>query len=70
MSNPNPKQKLKPFYGDEAMAKNTISVRLPKYLDAYLRTLPNKMQWLREAAVEKWQREQAARDSDRHLGED
>lgn len=68
--NPNPSQKLKPFYGDEAMSEKTISVRLPKDLDAYLRTLPNKMQWLREAAIEKREREKAAEsDSDRNDGE-
>lgn len=39
-------------------------MKLPKDLDNYLRSLPNKTEWLREAAKEKWEREKAAAGSD------
>lgn len=71
MTNPNPSQKLKPLYGDEAMAEKPVCVRLPQDLDEYVRSLSNRAEWLREAAIEKWERDQAAveSDSDRNDGE-
>lgn len=41
-------------------------VRLPLELDAYVRSLPNKAEWLREAIAEKYEREVNS-DSDRAI---
>lgn len=57
MANPHPTYKLKPLYG-EAMAQKPIAVRLAKQMDAYVRSLPNKTEWLRQAIAEKYQRDQ------------
>lgn len=62
MANPNPKPKLKPLYGDEALAKKAVCVNLPKDLDEFVRSLPNRAEWLREAIAEKRAREEADRD--------
>lgn len=35
------------------LAKQSVSVRLPKDLDKYVRTLPNRNQWLIEAILDK-----------------
>ncbi len=53
----NPEILAKPLYG-EAMAEKIIGVRLPIELDEYVRSLPNRAEWLREAIAEKKQREQ------------
>lgn len=55
--NPNPTYKLKRVY-DEPVADKPVTVKLPIGLDAYVRSLPNKSEWLREAIAEKYQREQ------------
>ncbi len=39
------------------MAERPLSVRLPADLDARLRSLPNRTEWLRNAILEKMQRE-------------
>jgi hypothetical protein len=52
----NPEILAKPLYG-EPMAEGTLGVRLPVYLDEYVRSLPNRSEWVREAIAEKWQRE-------------
>lgn len=56
MSNPNPKYKLKQIY-DQPVAENPVAVKLPVHLDAYVRSLPNKSEWLRAAVAEKYARE-------------
>lgn len=56
MANPNPTYKLTPFYG-EAMASKPVAVRLAKEIDAYVRSLPNRTEWLREAIAEKYERD-------------
>lgn len=38
--------------GEEALADKPISVFLPKDLDQYVRSLPNKAEWLRQAISE------------------
>lgn len=53
----NPEIMAKPLYG-EPMAKLAIGVKLPIELDEYVRALPNRAEWLREAIAEKRQREQ------------
>lgn len=55
--NPNPKQKLKPLYGDEPLAEKSLSVRLNIKIDKFVRSLPNRTEWLRDAIAEKYQRE-------------
>lgn len=39
------------------MAERPLSVRLPLDLDAKVRALPNRTEWLRDAILEKLQRE-------------
>jgi hypothetical protein len=43
--------------GDVPMAKQPITVRLPEDIDAIVRALPNRTEWLREAIMEKLDRE-------------
>lgn len=38
--------------GDEALAKKPIAVLLPKDLDRYVRSLPNRAECLRQAIAE------------------
>ena len=56
--NPNPKQKLKPVYGDEALSSKTVALRLPREIDEFVRSLPNKTEWLRKAIADAYEREQ------------
>lgn len=44
---------------EEPMAERPICVRLSKIEDAYVRSLPNRTEWLREAIAEKRQREES-----------
>ena len=41
------------------MSETPLSVRVPVDLDNYVRSLPNRTEWLREAIAEKRQREEA-----------
>ena len=43
--------------GDVPKAVSPLSVRLPADLDAVVRSLPNRTEWLRDAILEKLQRE-------------
>ncbi len=43
---------------DKPLGKSPVSVRLPEDLDAQVRSLPNRNQWLIEAIAEKLEREQ------------
>lgn len=43
--------------GEIPMAEKPLSVRLPSDLDAKVRALPNRTEWLRDAIIEKLQRE-------------
>jgi hypothetical protein len=56
VANPNPTYKIKP-YNEEAMAKKTLATRVPVEIDDYVRSLPNKAEWLRQAIMEKIERE-------------
>lgn len=57
MPNPSPKFKLKQLY-DKPVAEYPVAVKLPVDLDAFVRSLPNRAEWLREAVAEKYEREQ------------
>ncbi len=66
MANPNPKYKFKYLY-DEPLAKQIVGTRLPKSLDVFVRSLPNKSEWLRNAIAAQYERDMAAKggsDSD------
>ncbi len=52
----NPEAMAKPLYG-EPMANKSFCLKLPIELDQFLRSLPNKAEWVREAIAEKRQRE-------------
>lgn len=41
------------------IAKKSIGVKLPVELDEFVRSLPNKSEWVREAIAEKYEREVA-----------
>jgi hypothetical protein len=43
--------------GDVAMAKQPITVRLPEDIDAIVRALPNRTEWLREAILDRLEQE-------------
>jgi hypothetical protein len=43
--------------GDVAMAKQPITVRLPEDIDAIVRSLPNRTEWLREAILDRLEQE-------------
>lgn len=57
MGNPNPSQKLKSLYS-QPVADSVISVRLWRVDDEFVRSLPNRTEWLREAIAEKRQRDE------------
>lgn len=50
--------RFKPL-GNEPLSRTAISMKLPRDLDAYIRSLPNRNQWLIEAVLEKVMREKA-----------
>lgn len=58
--NPNPKQKMKPVYGDEALSSKTVALRLPREIDDFVRSLPNRTEWLRKAIADAYEKETAA----------
>lgn len=39
--------------GDYPLAKSPLSVRVPEDIDAYIRSLPDRNNWLQNAIVEK-----------------
>lgn len=43
--------------GEEPLTLSPMSVRLPPELDAVVRSLPNRTAWLRDAIIEKLERE-------------
>lgn len=43
----------------EEMSQTPLSVRVPVDLDSYVRSLPNRTEWLRAAIAEKRQREES-----------
>ena len=60
MGNPNPKYKFKSNYAGEVAGK-PISVKLPVEIDAWVRSLPNRTEWLRQVIAEAVEREQQSR---------
>lgn len=59
MANSNPVCKFN-RQTDLELAPQMTGVRLPLELDAYVRSLPNKSEWLRAAIAEKYAREVSA----------
>lgn len=59
MANPNPTYKYKHLY-DEPMSEQSLSIRLPATQDKYVRSLPNRTEWLRRAIAEAYERDMAA----------
>ena len=41
----------------ENMAELPLAVRVPAHIDKYVRSLPNRAEWLREAIEDKWRKE-------------
>lgn len=54
--NPNPKKKFTPRH-PQPLSKDTVTVRLTVDLDLFVRSLPNRTEWLRAAIAEKYERE-------------
>ncbi|MGL4621467.1 MAG: hypothetical protein ACRCZS_20810 [Chroococcidiopsis sp.] len=56
MPNLNPTGKMLRVHNTE-MAKEVVGVRLPIDLDEYVRSLPNRSEWLRKAIAEAYQKD-------------
>lgn len=54
--NPNPKNKYTSPY-PQPLAKDMIGVRLPVELDSFVRSLPNRTEWLRRAIAAQYERD-------------
>lgn len=54
--NPNPTYKIQQKYS-EPLAKINLSVKVGLKLDEYVRSLPNRAEWLRQAIAEKYERD-------------
>ena len=68
--NPNPKHKLTRLY-DEPVAETAVSVKLPKELDIWVRSLPNRAEWLRRAIADAYERDMhGLTDTDSDTGSD
>lgn len=63
MANPKPTYKLKPLYGNKPLSANTITLRLPVEIDEFVRSLPNRTQWLRQAIAKAYEEEMKANES-------
>lgn len=50
---------MKPVYG-ESLAKNALSVKVNLELDEYVRSLPNRAEWLRRAIADARERDRLA----------
>lgn len=49
-------------FHQEEMAEQPLSVRVNAELDKFVRSLPNRTEWLREAITEKYNREKQAQN--------
>lgn len=56
MANPNPKYKYTTLY-EEPMSEQPLTVRVPMSQDQYVRSLPNRTEWLRRAIAEAYERD-------------
>jgi hypothetical protein len=56
MSNPNPTYRY-PKKSKEELAPQVVGVRLPVDMDKYVRSLPNKTEWLRQAIAAQIERD-------------
>lgn len=54
--------RLKPN-GDRAMSRKPVAVALPVEIDDWVRSLPNRSEWLRQAIADAYQREINSSDS-------
>lgn len=52
---------IKPIYG-KAMASKPVSVILPIELDEYVRSLPNRAEWLRETIAARIEQDRARQE--------
>ncbi|WP_250126163.1 hypothetical protein [Chroococcidiopsis sp. CCMEE 29] len=43
--------------GEELMAENPLTVRVPLSIDSFVRSLPNRTEWLRKAIADAYERE-------------
>lgn len=46
------KEKQYKVKGDRPLAKNPLTVRVPEDVDEYIRSLPNKSQWLQKVLTD------------------
>jgi hypothetical protein len=56
MGNPNPKCKFTTDY-PKKVAKKAVAVKLPIEVDEFVRSLPNRTDWLRQAIVAQFEKE-------------
>lgn len=49
--------------GEKAMSRKPIAVALPLEIDEFVRSLPNRAEWLRRAIADAYEREQQQKSS-------
>lgn len=49
--------------GDKAMSRKSIGVLLPLEMDEYVRSLPNRSDWLRQAIAAQIERDQQSQNA-------
>ncbi len=52
-------EKIQPI-GDRPMSGKPVAVALPIEIDLFVRSLPNRSEWLRQAIAEKYEKEMGA----------
>ena len=57
MANPRPKCKFPTPKDVTVVARKSIAVKLPPEIDAWVRTLPNKSEWLCQAIADAYERD-------------
>ena len=50
---------LKPMYGDKPLCRKPVSVLLPPDMDEFVRSRPNRTEWLRKAIAAQYQKDMA-----------
>lgn len=59
MANLKPKCKFPAPQDVSKVARKSISVKLPPEIDKFVRSLPNRTEWVRRAIADAYEREQA-----------
>ena len=60
MANPKPKCKFPSPKDVTVVARKPVAVKLPPEIDEFVRSLPNRTEWLRNAIAAQYERDMAA----------